>query len=476
MRKVEDGVVTLVVGGVEMDRHIHRMTSEQAIGIARLGNAPKDRRTLAAFLIAEGGDLARARKAVAAAGEGPAVAALRRRLDRAAGTVALAPGQPDKAGEWRSLFDGKTLAGWSVLPGVDPRWVGVGKGMIGFYEHGVAGIVRDGAFPTDDYEVVVEVQPVRGGDQFCEMVFPVGASHCYLGVGAWAWAGGKIALDSVDGRTGNQNVTTRPFPVEQNRWYEVRLQVTPSAVAVWVDGIEQIRLPREGHTLACSPGLLAALKPLGIYTWRTQVAFRNIRLCRLGTEAGPWRSLFDGESSKNWKPVPKEGSFARAGEVSLKDGAIVMGPGNPHTGVVWAGPLRKGSYELTYEAMKLAGPYQFGCVAFPVGESLCALELGGGARHNIVGLSGVDGKPFTSNLTTQRIGFQHNRWYRLRVRVSDEKVEIWLDDRQIVDLPRAAHTFTATLPGGARSFAFYGYGNTSAVRSIRARSLGPLAA
>ena len=907
VKQVEGGVVTLVVGGAATEYSIYDITAEQAIGLAKLGDEPKDKLLLAAFLIAEGSDLAKARPALAAAGKGPAVAALRRHLDRAAETVAITPGQPDKAGELRSLFDGKTLNGWSVIPGVDPRWVGVGKGVIGFYEHGCAGIVRDGAFPTDDYEVAVEIQRVKGSDRFCEIVFPVGDAYCAFLIGD-----GRLGLDVVDGTGWQNNRTTLHRAFAYGRWHTVRVRVTAESIGVWVDREQVIKLPRAavrftlwhgfeiyppfgissrgaraavrrilvrrlatdkplvvgvgvtgrdgwqktgprltagrryelaatgtwsaigrhrcgpngggvttdaefalpgaqgaaligrlgkdgkpflvGSRLVLAPDRSAELylamndsrygdnsgqlrvtirellpetvvetkvsvparaswvdsrrdlvagrryeltasgawinargskvgpegratetatadyplpgapaycligrigqagKPFAIgrhlifaseqsgrlymqindprlrnnswdvrvtirevppeagewqslfdgtslrewtprggewsvadgaivgrvgtkdglleYTgasfgdfvleaevlstgklpgprlgvvfhkesgrflsfalndqfgaagvvaggvwsgkmkgvelrwqpglevtrdsskgyegvsvqiesghWyrlsvrgegkrfqcaidgkllvegtlsapasgavglcihRADARFRNVRLRRLGAddeprggakEKGEWRVLFDGKSKEGWKPVPKEGSFARPGDVSLEDGAIVMGPGNPHTGVLWTGPLPKGSYELTYEAMKLAGPYQFGYVAFPVGDGMCALDMGGGARHNIVGLSGVDGKPFTGNLTTRRIGLRHNQWYRVRVRVSGEKIEVWLDDSQIVDLPRAGHTFSAALPGGARSFAFFGYKNTCAVRDIRARAL-----
>ena len=43
--------------------------------------------------------------------------------------------------------------------------------------------------------------------------------------------------------------------------------------------------------------------------------------------------LFDGETLKNWKPT----DFGREGKVEVKDGLLIIGKGEPLTGVTWDG-------------------------------------------------------------------------------------------------------------------------------------------
>jgi hypothetical protein len=53
----------------------------------------------------------------------------------------------------------------------------------------------------------------------------------------------------------------------------------------------------------------------------------------------------------------------------------------------------------------------------------------------VVGLSSINGMDASENETSQSIEFTSSRWYSIRIRVS-EKIEAWLDERQIVDVVR----------------------------------------
>src|SRR5215831_18303076 len=46
-----------------------------------------------------------------------------------------------------------------------------------------------------------------------------------------------------------------------------------------------------------------------------------------------WIPMFDGKTLKGWKETP----FAGKGTVKVEDGAIILGPGAPMTGVTWEG-------------------------------------------------------------------------------------------------------------------------------------------
>src|SRR3954451_21925144 len=77
-------------------------------------------------------------------------------------------------------------------------------------------------------------------------------------------------------------------------------------------------------------------------------------------------SLFDGKSLGGWEKT----DFANAGEVKVEDGPIHRAVGRPMTGITSTRKnLPRTNYELTYEAMRLAGRDFFAAATFPVGDS-----------------------------------------------------------------------------------------------------------
>jgi Domain of Unknown Function (DUF1080) len=141
--------------------------------------------------------------------------------------------------------------------------------------------------------------------------------------------------------------------------------------------------------------------------------------------------LFDGKTLANWQPS----KFHGQGAVTIENGDIILAAGKDLTGITWSGPaLPATNYELTFQARRLEGRDFFAGVTFPVGDSFCSLILGGWGG-TVVGLSSIDGIDASENSTSQSIDFELQRWYRVRIRVTPEKIESWLDDKQIIDLP-----------------------------------------
>ncbi len=146
--------------------------------------------------------------------------------------------------------------------------------------------------------------------------------------------------------------------------------------------------------------------------------------------AGKVIELFDGKTLKNWK-VP---DFGGEGKVSVKDGQIVIGMGEPMSGVTWEGEeLPKVDYELTFEAQRIEGNDFFGTITFPVQKDSCSFVLGswGGG---VTGLSTLDGSSAIENQTTGFQEFEKGKWYKVRVRVTKTKIETWIDEKQVVDV------------------------------------------
>jgi hypothetical protein len=69
--------------------------------------------------------------------------------------------------------------------------------------------------------------------------------------------------------------------------------------------------------------------------------------------------------------------------------------------------------------------------------------------------------------------FEMNRWYRIRVRVTEQKIEAWIDDVQKVDLETKGRII-ALRPGDIQKSLPLGiaaYMTRAAVRDIRLRRL-----
>ncbi|GAB6167344.1 hypothetical protein JCM19992_33440 [Thermostilla marina] len=183
-----------------------------------------------------------------------------------------------------------------------------------------------------------------------------------------------------------------------------------------------------------------------------------------------WRNLFDGKTLKGWK-APE---FGGEGKVEVKDGQIVMHYGDPMTGIVYTGKdFPKNNYEFEYEACRLDGSDFFATVTFPVGDEFCSF-VNGGWGGTTIGISSVDFYDASDNITTGFFDFKDKQWYKFRVRVSDAKVEVWIDKEKVVDLVRKGHQFSTRFEVDlCKPFGFSTWMTTGAIRSIRVRMLKP---
>lgn len=150
-----------------------------------------------------------------------------------------------------------------------------------------------------------------------------------------------------------------------------------------------------------------------------------------------WKNLFDGATLAGWKDSQFDGGGKIRVEKSFRDGgpAIILEAGNYLTGITWAGANQppRVNYEISLEAMKIEGGDFFCGLTFPVKDSACTFVVGGWGG-TVVGLSNVDDLDASENDTTQGGKFEHNRWYAIRVRVTDQLIEAWIDKEKLVQL------------------------------------------
>lgn len=183
--------------------------------------------------------------------------------------------------------------------------------------------------------------------------------------------------------------------------------------------------------------------------------------------AGAWTKLFDGVSLGKWKKT----AFGGEGEVEVKDGRIMIAAGNPMSGITWSGPVVKTNYELSLEAMRVDGSDFFCGLTFPVGDSPCSFICGGWGG-GVVGLSSLDGSDASENETTKYQEFESGRWYKIRVRVTPDKIQAWIDDKQMVDVDTKDRRIGIRLEVElSRPLGIANYNTSSALRDIKVRSL-----
>jgi len=178
----------------------------------------------------------------------------------------------------RSLFDGKTLEGWrraDFIGGVEPN-VEDGKLILPSGDT-LSGAVWEGELPSGDYEIALEAMRVEGSDIFCGLTFPVAGSHASLVLGGWG--GSLCGISSLDGLDASENETMSRIDFENGKWYRVRLRVAGGLIEAWVgdESTEQqiVDVETEGRRIDTRFEMRHA-KPLGLATWRTRAAIRNL--------------------------------------------------------------------------------------------------------------------------------------------------------------------------------------------------------
>jgi len=152
------------------------------------------------------------------------------------------------------------------------------------------------------------------------------------------------------------------------------------------------------------------------------------------------RHNVDGETksdSSGWK----EGLFPGRSTVRVEEDVVYLDKGEDMTGITWRGPIVRMNYEVTLEAMRVEG-YDFFCgLTFPYGKSVCSFVVGGWGG-TCVGLSSVDYYDAYNNETAEFKKFDLGKWYKIRVRATEDKIECWIDDDKMVDLVTTGRTIS----------------------------------
>jgi hypothetical protein len=182
---------------------------------------------------------------------------------------------------WQPLFDGKTLTNWKSTQFMGEGRVTVENGHITL-EPGkgdLTGITWTGpAPPTTNYEIALQAMRIEGRDFFAGITFPVDDSFCSLILGGWG--GTVVGLSSINGMDASENSTSQSIEFESNRWYSVRIRVTPAKIEAWLDDRQIVGQDLKGNKVETRLEVDPS-QPLGVASFRTKAALRDIRLRRL---------------------------------------------------------------------------------------------------------------------------------------------------------------------------------------------------
>ena len=175
--------------------------------------------------------------------------------------------------------------------------------------------------------------------------------------------------------------------------------------------------------------------------------------------------LFDGNSLKGWDIT----DFGTQGDVYVSGDKIVLGMGDGCTGITWKEEFPDADYEVTLEAMRVDGNDFFCGMTFPAGKDPCSLIVGGWGGA-VVGLSSINGMDASENETTLIRQFEKDRWYRIRLKVTEDIIQIWIDDEIVVDFT-IGDNFLSVRPEVelSKPFGIASWRTTAAIRNIRLR-------
>ncbi|HNR33052.1 MAG TPA: DUF1080 domain-containing protein [Candidatus Hydrogenedentes bacterium] len=167
-------------------------------------------------------------------------------------------------------------ADWRVSDFAGKGAVRVEDGVL-YLEEGndMTGVTWRGPLVRKDYEITLEAMRVDGSDFFCGLTFPVGEDPCSLILGGWG--GSLVGISSIDYQDAANNTTTRIIDFENGRWYRVRLRVYGEKIEAWLDDEKIVDVVTTGHKIGIRWEVEPSA-PLGIATWRTTGAIRNMEL------------------------------------------------------------------------------------------------------------------------------------------------------------------------------------------------------
>jgi len=179
-----------------------------------------------------------------------------------------------------NLFSGTARQGWQPIAFYTPSTFTVLPSNTIACARGkpLSGIVYTNAVPTMNYEVTLEAMRVEGSDFFVGLTLPIGKSFFTVIVGGWG--GTLCGISSFDYDDASQNPWSESVALENNRWYTLRVRITPGVLQVFLnDTLYRARVEfDDAARFSLRPGEIEKSKPFGLTTYETAAHWRNLRI------------------------------------------------------------------------------------------------------------------------------------------------------------------------------------------------------
>lgn len=182
------------------------------------------------------------------------------------------------------LFDGKSLKDWEPVDiGGSGEVTLEGGQMIIAQGDSLSGVVYKKAaeLPLTNYEISLQAKRLQGVDFFCGLTFPVGKLDRCASLILGGWGGSVTGISSIDDLDAANNATGSYQRYDDDKWYKVRLRVTPTNLSAWVDDKQVVDIDIKDRKVSLRAGPMEAYAPLSLTTYNTMAALRNVVLRKL---------------------------------------------------------------------------------------------------------------------------------------------------------------------------------------------------
>ncbi len=127
-------------------------------------------------------------------------------------------------------------------------------------------------------ELSLEAKRLEGVDFFCGLTFPVGSVKTCATLVCGGWGGAVTGISNIDNLDASENSTSNFVRYEDNKWYAVKVRVTPENLSVWIDAKHLIDQDLKDKKVNVRPGPIESYLPLSFTTYATTAAIRNVKL------------------------------------------------------------------------------------------------------------------------------------------------------------------------------------------------------
>lgn len=186
-----------------------------------------------------------------------------------------------------------------------------------------------------------------------------------------------------------------------------------------------------------------------------------------GAEVG-WVKLLPDTTLEGWEKT----NFGGEGKIEFNEaGDLVLGFGEPLTGIHSKQPFPKSNYEVRWQANRLDGSDFLACLTAPIGDSHFSFICGGWGG-GLIGISSIDGNDASENQTSKFRDIKNEHWYAFRLRVDATHLKVWMDDEELVSVERKNKRFSIRAEvGPSRPFGYCVFKSKVALRHWEFRQL-----